>query len=74
MDDEFFVEPGFELREATGQFPVRSEHLAKLDEGAHHVDAHFDGASAVENRRGHDCAVFCEDVRQVLAMLAAAGF
>jgi hypothetical protein len=46
MDGESFVEPSFELCEAAGQFPVRSEHLSELDEGAHHVDAHFDGARA----------------------------
>jgi hypothetical protein len=27
-------EPSFELCEAAGQFPVRSEHLSELDEGA----------------------------------------
>jgi len=46
VDGELFVEPGFELCEATSQFPVRRKHLAQLDEGAHHVDAHFDGARA----------------------------
>jgi hypothetical protein len=45
VDGELFVEPSFELCEATGQFPVRSEHLSQLDEGAH-LDAHFDGARA----------------------------
>jgi hypothetical protein len=44
VDGELFVEPGFELCEAPGQLLVRSEHLAQLYEGAHHVDAHFDGA------------------------------
>ncbi|HWG72119.1 MAG TPA: hypothetical protein VN692_22095 [Steroidobacteraceae bacterium] len=28
---ELFIEPGFELCEAAGQFPVPSEHLAQLD-------------------------------------------
>jgi hypothetical protein len=37
------------------------------------ADGSEDGARAVENCRGHDCAMFCEDIRQVLAMLAAAG-
>src|ERR1700723_768158 len=73
MDGKLFVEPGFELCEAPGQLLVRSEHLAQLDKGAHHADAHFDGARAIQNRCGHDRAVFREDVRQVLAMLAAAG-
>src|ERR1700722_7382800 len=35
---------------------------------------HFDGASGVENRRRNDCATFCEDLRQVLATLAAPVF
>jgi hypothetical protein len=43
---ELLVEPGFELCEAAGQFPIGSEHLAQLDEGAHYVDGHFDGARA----------------------------
>jgi hypothetical protein len=67
-----FIEPGFELCEATGQFLVRREHLAQLDEGTHDVDAHLDGVRAVENGGGHDRAMFGEDVRQVFAMLAAA--
>jgi hypothetical protein len=72
VSGELFVEPCFELREAAGQFLVGAEQLAQLHEGAHHVDAHLDGARAVEDRGGHDRAVLGEGVRQVLAMLAAA--
>ena len=49
VDGELFVEPSFELCEAAGQFPVRSEHLTQLDEGAHYIDAHFDGARAAQD-------------------------
>ena len=72
VDGELFVEPDFELCKTARQFLVRSEHLTKLDEGAHHIDTHFDRARAVEDRRSHDRAMFGEGVRRVLAMLAAA--
>ncbi len=71
MGGEPIIKPSFELCEATSQFLVRSEHLAQLNKGAHHVDAHLDGARAVKNRGGHDHAMFGEDIRKVFGMLAS---
>ena len=70
---EPLLEPCFELIEASRQLPVRGEHLTQPHEGAHHVDAHLDGARAVEDRGGHDGSVLGEGVRQVLAVLPPAG-
>lgn len=72
---KLFVEPSFELCEAASQFPVRSEHLTQLDEGAHYIDTHFDGARAAQDRGGHDSAVLGEGVgrKARIAMLPGTG-
>jgi hypothetical protein len=58
----FFLDAGFELIEAFGEFRVRAQELAQLHKGAHDVDAHLDGAGAVEDGGGHDGAVLGERV------------
>jgi hypothetical protein len=60
---EFFVDPGFELRESAGQLLVRAEQIAELYEGAYDVDTHGDCTRRVENIGGLDRAVFGEGPR-----------
>ena len=57
MLGELLVEPSLELRESSGQLPVGTQQLAQLHEGTHHVDAHLDGAGAVQDGGDLDGAV-----------------
>jgi hypothetical protein len=59
-----FVEP-------LGQLMMFRKDATKLDEGAHHEQAHIHGASGVENAGRHDRAVFGECVGQALGELQA---
>ena len=71
MTGKLFIESGFELHEATRELFVRGKHLAELHEGAHHVDAHLDGARAVQDGGGHDGSVFGEREGEFTATAAA---
>ena len=46
--------------ELASQRGVRGEQFAQVYEGAHDVETHLDGTGAVEDRGGHDGAVFSE--------------
>jgi hypothetical protein len=70
MHGELFLDAGFDLIETFGKFLGRAQDLAQQHEGAHDVDAHLDGAGAVEDGGGHDGAVLGECVRQELDVLA----
>jgi hypothetical protein len=52
------------LVEAPGELLVGADPLAQLHERAYHVEAHLDGAGAVQDGRGHDGAVFGEGERR----------
>jgi len=60
-------------RELAREILVRGKQLAQLHEGAHHVDAHLDGAGTVQDGGSHDRAVLGEGERE-LATAAAAPF
>jgi hypothetical protein len=59
---ELFLDAGFELIEAFGEFLVRAQELAQLYEGANDVDAHLDGPWAIEDSGSHDGAVLGERI------------
>ena len=48
------------------------DQVAQFDESAHHVDADFGGASAVQDGRCHDSSVLGERVGKIFAVLTAA--
>jgi hypothetical protein len=71
-EGELFVEPGFDLCEAPGQFFVRSKYFAQLHEGAHDPDVDGYRAVAFEHGRQHGDTLLCESVGSV-ATAAALG-
>src|SRR5277367_3145669 len=68
---ELFLDAGFELIEAFGEFLVRAQELAQLYEGANDVDAHLDSPWAIEDSGSHDGAVLGERIGKELDVLAA---
>ena len=52
----------FQFRELGQHLPVGGQGFAHAHEGADNEDAHFNGTSGVQDRRGHDGAVFGKGV------------
>jgi hypothetical protein len=73
MSGELLLDACLELIETAGEFLVRGEELPQLHEGAHDIDAHLDGAEAVECGGGLDGAVLGEGVGKITATAAAGG-
>ena len=69
MFEQGFVDLGEPLQDGG----VRGDLLAQLNEGADDVDAHDDGALALEHVGGLQCAVLGEGVRE-LALPPRPGF
>jgi hypothetical protein len=67
---ELLLDARFELIEAPGEILVRAQEFAQLNEGAHDVDPHLDGARTVEHVGGLNRAMFGERMRQVTAAAA----
>ena len=61
---ELLLDACFECIVAPGQFLVGADPLAQLHECPHDVEAHLDGAGAVEDGGGHDGAVLGEGERR----------
>jgi len=65
------LEPAFELIELPRKCSVGGEEFAQPNERPDHIDAHLQGARAIQDGCGHDDAVLGEGVRQVLSVLSA---
>ena len=64
---ELLLDAGLEIIEPPGQLFVGREQLAQLHKGAHDVDAHLHGLSAVEDVRGLDGIVLGKGVGLIAA-------
>ena len=74
MSGELLLDACLELIETAGELLVRDQELPQLHEGAHDIDAHLDGAGAVEHGGGHDGAVLGESVGKIASTTAAGDF
>lgn len=66
------LELALEFVQLAGKLGIGSQQLAKLDERAHDVEAHFDSTWAVEDSGGHNGAVLGE--REGVVACAATPF
>ena len=63
--------PALELRQTLGEFRLCRDPLPELNEGPNDEEAHPHGLRALEDRRRHQCAVFCKGDWPVLEVLPA---
>src|SRR5206468_5880210 len=62
--------PGLKFIDPSGKFRVFHQCRSHLYEGAHDVNAGFDGNLAIQDARQHDGAMFVENVRWMFDVLA----
>ena len=72
-DLELAIVFGFQRIESAGEVFVGGKGLAKLHEGAHHVQAHLDRAGGVEDGSSHERAVLGEGVGRKARVAVALG-